>query len=122
LTRFEGRLRSLDDARAAPGEHCLPSRRFQARWNKGSIVTPLSLLSNPASYAGAVQEFELRFRPLLSGARGYAFPCDAAGHVALDDIAERTRNDYFFARALVGRGLSRPVVQPAAMNDYWRRA
>lgn len=55
--------------------------------------------------------FELRFRSLFNEGRGYAFPCDAAGHVDLDALSEQARNNYFFARALIGRDLASPVVQ-----------
>jgi hypothetical protein len=54
---------------------------------------------------------ELRFRPLLDAVRGYAFPCDAQGKVDLDALCEHTRNDYFYARALIGRVYRVPVVE-----------
>jgi len=54
--------------------------------------------------------YELRFLSLLSGACGYAFPCDAEGHVAIDDLSDRSRSNYFYARALVGNRLSFPTV------------
>jgi hypothetical protein len=54
---------------------------------------------------------ELRFRPLLDAGRGYAFPCDAQGKVDLDALCERTRNDYFYARALIGRVYRVPDVE-----------
>jgi hypothetical protein len=56
-------------------------------------------------------EFQLRFESLFHGGRGYVFPCDAQGHVDLDQMSERTRNSYLFARAMVGRELSVPVVE-----------
>ena len=56
-------------------------------------------------------EFQLRFRSLFDSGRGYAFPCDPAGHVDLDGLSERARNNYFYARAMVGRELSVPAVE-----------
>jgi hypothetical protein len=56
--------------------------------------------------------FELRFCPLFNDRCGYAFPCDRDGHVDLDALSERARNNYFFARAVVGREVAVPVVQP----------
>jgi len=56
--------------------------------------------------------FELRFCPLFTDRRGYAFPCDRDGHVDLDALSERARNNYFYARAVVGREVAVPVVQP----------
>ena len=55
-------------------------------------------------------EYELRFRSLFHEGRGYAFPCDADGHVDLDTLSDRARLSYFFARAVVGRDVSMPVV------------
>ena len=55
--------------------------------------------------------YELRFKSLHKQGRGWAFPCDAQGHVDLDRMSERARNNYFFARALMGRELAFPSVQ-----------
>ena len=41
-----------------------------------------------------------------------AFPCDAAGRVDLDALGERALNDYLYARAVIGRELTRPVIEP----------
>lgn len=54
--------------------------------------------------------FELRFRSLFDDGRALAFPCDAAGHVALDTLSERARNNYFFARTVIGRDFAMPAV------------
>jgi hypothetical protein len=56
--------------------------------------------------------FELRFQSLFHEGRGLAFPCDAAGHVNLDAMSERARCNYFFARSVIGRDYTQPVVQP----------
>ena len=56
-------------------------------------------------------QFELRFQSLFDSGRGYAFPCDPAGHVDLDRLSDRARNNYLYARAMVGRELSVPAVQ-----------
>lgn len=60
--------------------------------------------------------FRLCFRSLLEGGRHFAFPCGADGRVDLDAMSERLRNDYFYARAMVGRELARPAVQPAVLH------
>ena len=57
--------------------------------------------------------FLLRFRSLYESGRGYAFPCDDSGRVDLDRLSERVRNDYLYARAMVGRELAAPDVEPA---------
>ncbi|HEX9721052.1 MAG TPA: hypothetical protein VGA59_15140 [Ramlibacter sp.] len=62
----------------------------------------------------ATTQFELRFLSLSDSERGYAFPCDPKGQVDLNQLSERTRNNYFYARAMVGRELAVPAVRPAA--------
>ena len=42
--------------------------------------------------------------------RGYAFPCDANGHVDIDALSDRARSNYFYARTVVGREMSVPAV------------
>lgn len=53
---------------------------------------------------------ELRFQSLFDAGRAYAFPCDAAGHVDLDALSDRSRANYLYARAVIGLELSHPVV------------
>jgi hypothetical protein len=55
--------------------------------------------------------FELRFQSLFREGRALAFPCDHDGHVDLDTVSERARNNYFFARAAIGREYAMPVVK-----------
>jgi hypothetical protein len=55
--------------------------------------------------------FELCFDPLRHASRGFAFPCDAEGQVLLNDMSDRLRDNYFYARAVVGNELSWPVVR-----------
>jgi hypothetical protein len=57
--------------------------------------------------------YELRFQSLFHEGRGYAFQCDAEGHVDLDAMSEKTRQSYFYARTLIGRDFSMPAVRPA---------
>ena len=54
--------------------------------------------------------FELRFQPLFHEGRALAFPCDAAGHVALDTLSERARENYLYARVVIGREYAVPAV------------
>ena len=56
------------------------------------------------------ERFELRFQSLFLEGRGWAFPCDRQGHVDLDHLSDRARNNYFFARAVVGREVAVPSV------------
>jgi hypothetical protein len=54
--------------------------------------------------------FELRFTSLFNHGRGYAFPCDSQGHVEINDLSERSRCNYFYARTVKGREFSAPIV------------
>lgn len=54
---------------------------------------------------------ELRYQSLFREGRGFSFPCDERGGVDLDALSERARNNYLFARAMVGRELATPEVR-----------
>jgi hypothetical protein len=54
--------------------------------------------------------YELRFESLFHGGRGFSFPCDAAGRVDIDALAEKARLNYFYARTVVGREVCTPAV------------
>ena len=54
--------------------------------------------------------FELRFQSLFHAGKALAFPCDARGEVSLDALSERARENYLFARAVVGHEYAAPVV------------
>ena len=56
--------------------------------------------------------FQLCFRSLFDSGRGFAFPCDGKGQVDLDSMTEKARNNYFYARAMIGRELTYPAVEP----------
>lgn len=60
--------------------------------------------------------FELRFQSLFDSGRGYAFPCDPTGQVDLDGLSERARNNYLYARAMVGRELAVPAMRPTDLH------
>ena len=58
--------------------------------------------------------FEIRFQPLFHEGRALAFLCDSGGHVDLDAVSERERNNYLFARAMVGREYAIPQVRESS--------
>ncbi|WP_280155015.1 hypothetical protein [Piscinibacter sp. XHJ-5] len=60
--------------------------------------------------------FELRFDPLLGARPALSFPCDAAGRVDLDNLGERARCNYFYARTVIGREFARPAVRPGTLQ------
>ena len=53
---------------------------------------------------------EIRFQSLSNAGRALSFPCDAQGRVTLDDLSDRARDNYLFARAVVGRDFAFPTV------------
>lgn len=56
-------------------------------------------------------QFRLCFRSLFHSGRGYAFPCNPAGQVDLDQLTDQARANYLYARAMVGRELATPEVE-----------
>ena len=54
---------------------------------------------------------ELRFMSLFNDGRGLTFPCDSAGHVDLDELSERARQNYFYARTFIGREFFLPSIR-----------
>lgn len=60
--------------------------------------------------------YRLEFRSLFKPGHALAFPCDAAGNVDLDALSHAARNNYFFARTVIGRDFALPVVVRAASH------
>jgi hypothetical protein len=58
-------------------------------------------------------KFQLCFRPIFQSGRNFVFPCDRQGNVDLDGMSETTRNNYLFARAMIGRDLAAPAIEAA---------
>ena len=65
---------------------------------------------NPKMHVSREAHYELRFESLFHGGRGYSFPCDSAGRVDIDALAEKMRLNYFYARTVVGREFATPAV------------
>ncbi|UXH80840.1 hypothetical protein N4261_08315 [Roseateles amylovorans] len=63
------------------------------------------------SRASGAGRYLLRFESLFHSGRGLSFPCDAHGQVVLDHLSEQARENYLFARAVVGHEYATPVVQ-----------
>ena len=57
--------------------------------------------------------FEIRFQSLFKEGRALSFPCDEQGHVAMDSLSDRARENYLYARAVIGREYAYPMVRPA---------
>ena len=59
-------------------------------------------------------DYELRFQSLVEEGRVCAFPCDATGHVDMDALSDAARENYLYARIVVGREFSIPAVMVSA--------
>jgi hypothetical protein len=75
--------------------------------SQAAPVHPGTVPSVPDEPAG----YEIRYCSLREPERALAFPCDRHGRVDLDALSTPLRNDYFFARALVGREFDLPAVR-----------
>lgn len=62
--------------------------------------------------AARTAHFQLRFQSLFDEGRGYAFDCNEHGDVDLDNLSERARVNYFYARTVIGREVAMPAVRP----------
>lgn len=67
----------------------------------------------PMTSSNERTDYQLSFRSLFDEGRGYAFPCDAAGHVNIDELSDKARNNYLYARTVIGREFFMPAVRPA---------
>lgn len=54
--------------------------------------------------------YELSYLTRIGGDGGYSFGCDAQGTVDMNAMTERARNNYLYARAVVGIELQRPTI------------
>jgi hypothetical protein len=60
--------------------------------------------------------YEIRYEPLSGRGPELVFPCDAQGRVELDALSDRARNNYLYARAVVGREYAAPAVLPCDLH------
>ena len=58
--------------------------------------------------------YELRFESLFHRGRALSFNCDGEGHVDMDAMSPQARGNYLYARAMVGREYSVPIVLACA--------
>jgi hypothetical protein len=65
---------------------------------------------NATTHGSSHHSYQLRFQPLFQKGRGYAFPCDESGHVDMDSMSDQARNNYFYARTVIGREFAAPSV------------
>lgn len=67
-------------------------------------------------FESTAHQYQLCFRSLFNSGRGFSFPCDPNGRVDLDELTDRARNNYLFARAMVGRDLAVPAVEAVTLH------
>ncbi len=60
--------------------------------------------------------YEIRFKSMFQEGRGLAFPCNSQGEVDLDDLSEKARTNYFYARAVVGREFLVPAIAACGLH------
>lgn len=60
------------------------------------------------------RSYEIRFQSLFNKGRALCFPCDERGNVEMDALSDRARENYLFARAVVGSEFAYPTVLRAA--------
>ncbi len=75
-----------------------------------------STSQNIAARATAAAGYEIRFQSLFDEGRALSFPCDAQGRVHLDDLSDRARDNYLYARAVVGREFAMPTVRASQLH------
>lgn len=60
---------------------------------------------------------EIRYQSLSNAGRALSFPCDAEGRVPMDDLSDRARDNYLYARAVVGRDFAFPVISASSVTS-----
>jgi len=61
-------------------------------------------------------EHLLLFQSLVDAGTSCTFPCDSRGHVDMDALSDAAREDYLYARAVMGREFAAPAVIEAATH------
>ena len=64
------------------------------------------------------RSFALCYPSLHDPGRGLSFPCDERGSIDIDQLPERARNNYFAARALVGREYAQPKIEAESPRNW----
>jgi len=75
------------------------------------------LAVNASIQAARAMTYEVYFRSLFNEGRDLCFRCDAQGQVCLDDLGERARYNYLFARAMIGREFAWPLMRSTAEGE-----
>jgi hypothetical protein len=84
--------------------------RSQASATTAALTLPMKAPQVPASY-------HAYFASLRDEGKAMLFPCDVAGNVDIDGLSLPARNNYLFARAMMGRQFAYPTVLARAPRD-----
>ena len=79
-------------------------------------IRPASRMADDVCRRPGGTLYEIRYTSLFNEGRALAFPCDAAGHVELDALSDRARDNYLYARAVVGREYAAPAVRVCELH------
>ena len=79
--------------------------------NTATSATPDIRMPDAFGGGGEEPTHLLHFEPLTAGDAGLDIPCDPSGRVGLDALGDKLRNDYFFARTLIGRLFAAPTIR-----------
>jgi hypothetical protein len=74
-----------------------------------TTIQDSAMNTNRASHSVRAR-FELCYRSLSPHRCGFAFPCNERGQVNLDELSDEARENYLYARAMVGRDLLQPQI------------
>jgi hypothetical protein len=67
-------------------------------------------MRHPTVSGSSRAQYCLHYAALRDSAHAFDFPCDEEGRVDIESLSEEGRNDYLFARAVVGGELAMPIV------------
>ena len=84
---------------------------MHAALDDSTASTPANPSRAPAMECKPGASFVLHFESLFHAGREFAFPCDEQGSVDLDTMPTRIRNNYLYARAMLGREFAWPSVR-----------
>jgi hypothetical protein len=112
-------IRSVDASSTPPTEGIHSKETIMRHDHAAATITRAGEV-HPAAGVHDDGLFVLHFQSLFHTGRDFAFACDAQGHVDLDGMNERIRNNYLYARAMIGREVSWPSVRRTP--DAWRCA
>jgi len=79
-------------------------------------------LSDPLTVPAQATRYELRFADLSTRRCEHAFPCNKIGLVDIDELTDRRRTDYFYARSMVGKKFSAPVTASVIVDSQDNKA